>query len=99
MPVVPHQTLCRTRPKGSPSVRTTRLLASAASIALLASVLGSSPATAEKPTAPPSATVRSAPESTTPGSLTAKAARAAAAEDEPEGALAMPDSYPVQPKL
>ncbi|WP_286930302.1 MULTISPECIES: M14 family metallopeptidase [Aeromicrobium] len=80
-------------------MRTTRLLASAASIALLASVLGSSPATAEKPTAPPSATVRSAPEPTTPGSLTAKAARAAAAEDEPAGALAMPDSYPVQPKL
>ncbi|MET1133223.1 MAG: M14 family zinc carboxypeptidase, partial [Aeromicrobium sp.] len=79
-------------------MRTTRLLATAASVALLASVLGSNPATAQDP-APPSSNVRSVPESTTTGSLTAKAARAAAAEEEPEGALAMPDSYPVQPKL
>jgi len=76
-------------------------LATAASVSLLATVLAvSSPASAAPdPAPPPGVTVRSAPESTTTGSLTAKAARAAAEDDDPEGALPMPSSYPVQPKL
>ncbi|WP_313407708.1 M14 family metallopeptidase [Aeromicrobium sp.] len=61
-------------------------------------MLGSVPATAQDPS-PSLPTVRSVPESLTTGSLTAKAARAAAAEDEPEGSLPMPSSYPTQPKL
>lgn len=78
-------------------MRTSRLIGVAASVSLVGSVLWSHPASAQDPTANP--TVRSAPESTTTGSLTAKAARAAAAEDEVEGALSMPTSYPTQPKL
>jgi len=79
-------------------VRTSRLLATAASLSLAASLAWSPPATAQDPR-PGSPTIRSAPESTTTGSLTAKAARAAAADDEAEGALPMPTSYPTQPKL
>ncbi|MFO6452598.1 MULTISPECIES: M14 family metallopeptidase [unclassified Aeromicrobium] len=79
-------------------MRTTRMLATAASVTLLATLLGSPPASAADP-APPGITVRSAPESPNAGSLTAKAARAAAEDDDPEGALPMPSSYPFQPKL
>lgn len=80
-------------------MRTPRLLAAVAGSLLLITALGAVPATAEDPPAPPGLGVRSAPEARSPGSLTAQAARAAAAEDEPEGALPMPRSYPVQPKL
>ncbi|MTB88571.1 Ig-like domain repeat protein [Aeromicrobium senzhongii] len=79
-------------------MRTPRLFAAVAGASLLVTALGAVPATAEDP-APPGPGVKSAPEARTPGSLTARAARAAAAEEEPEGALAMPRSYPVQPKL
>lgn len=65
------------------------MLATAASVMLLATLLGSPPASAADP-APPGITVRSAPESPNAGSLTAKAARAAAEDDDPEGALPMP---------
>ncbi|MCL3838464.1 Ig-like domain repeat protein [Aeromicrobium duanguangcaii] len=79
-------------------MRTSRLMTVAASVSLVATVAWSNPATAQDPKpAPP--VVRSAPEPTNTGSLTAKAARAAAAEDAPDGALSMPSSYPVQPKL
>ena len=76
-------------------------MATAASVSLLATMLGvSAPATAAPDSAPPpGVSVRAAPESTTTGSLTARAARVAAEGDEPEGALSMPSSYPFQPKL